>query len=694
VKNLKKIWFGGVATAVILAACLGFRASGVLEGMQQNLSTKLYSERELLEDIVIVAIDEKSLSAPEQGGLSGFQSWSRKTYADTLSTIEKGEPAVVFFDVLFSSESNGIKSDELISTVQESESPMAFAEAVIAYAQSPHPYDQYFATVLRQYDNVILMKNTLGVVAWNGHAFEIPAETRPLELFAQAAKLAFTTVIDTEEGQNSSIIFAIPTQFELDGVTEEHIDLQLARIYKQSKGEDLEVLAEDGEMLINYAAPSYSVPMVSFSDVYYSRVDPKIFEGKIVLIGATAALLQDRHFTPIDLNRPMPGVEIHAHAIQTLLEGKFLLHQGLGGFILLVGGLSLFFMAVFLWTPVLVGGVALLMGLGAFPFYAQWAFNRGTVVSLIWPVFAMIAAFLAALAYRNFTEFAEKRKLKNAFSHYVSPELAEEITEKPENLKLGGERRNITALFLDIENFTNLSEGMEPQEVVKVINTYFDALSQVIMHFGGSVDKYEGDAIMALFGAPVPSTNHAIAACHSALAIVEKMKELNAETGHSLKIRIGLATGDAIVGNMGSSQRFDYTAMGDIVNTASRLEGANKFYGTGILVNEGTYEAAKGEIFFRSVDRVCLKGKDQVISIFQVMGPQEGVSADGKKLVEEWNSALEDYRNARWDEAEKKMQVVLQKLPDDGPAQTLLGRITQLRLRPGSWDGVWRFDEK
>ena len=311
----------------------------------------------------------------------------------------------------------------------------------------------------------------------------------------------------------------------------------------------------------------------------------------------------------------------------------------------------------------------------------------------------MAVAYLAVLVYRNFTEFAEKRKLKTAFSRYVSKDLAEQITEKPELLQLGGERRNITALFLDIENFTNLSEGLQPQEVVRIINVYFDALAHVIMAHEGSVDKYEGDAIMALWGAPVASTDHAVKACKAALAIQARMAELNKAMGYHLNIRVGLASGDAIVGNMGSAERFDYTAMGDTVNTASRLEGANKFYKTKILVNPGTKEAvdsAGGALVFRQVDTVCLKGKDNAIGIYEVMGLSEGASEDGKKLVEEWHAALEHYKAGNWGAAESGMKAVLAKLPEDGPAKTLLGRMAELKLLPKSegWDGVWRFESK
>jgi len=369
-------------------------------------------------------------------------------------------------------------------------------------------------------------------------------------------------------------------------------------------------------------------------------------------------------------------------------------YQSTGAFAAMMGALLLIGIVAFLYLPVLWGSGVFVLELAVYPFMARWAFDHGVILDLVWPFAALLAAYLAALAYRNFTEFAEKRKLREAFSHYVAPEVVAQISEHPELLALGGEKRKITAFFLDIENFTHLSEGLSPQEVVKLINIYFDALSKVIMAYGGTVDKFEGDAIMALFGAPVPSEDHAEKACRAALAIDAKMAELNAKTGHELNVRIGLATGEAIVGNMGSEERFDYTAMGDTVNTASRLEGANKFYRTRILVTEGT-QTGTGAIFFRHVDTVCLKGKDQALKVYEVMGTLEGASEAGKSVVTDWEAALGAYSTAKWEEAETGMKSVLERLPHDGPAETLLARIALLKMNtPEDWDGVWRFESK
>lgn len=707
-KNKKKIGFGILAGTALTLFAFGAHVYGFLYAQNQHLRSYLYEERPISEEIVIVSIDEASLLNPENGGLNGFGSWPKTYYADVLNHIESGEPSAVFFDILFTTESNGLRSDQILEIIRESADSMSFAEAILSYAQTPHPYDLAFVEALKNYENDFLIKSTFGDLTWDGFSFTAKEQILPLEIYADATDFVFYNLAETEEeNNNTNIIYSIPTQFSIDGVSEEHATLQLVRKHL-GKTDSFEIPTQNGQMLINYAGPANSYPTISFAEVYYGQTDPSIFKDKIVLIGATASILQDLHYTPIDESTPMPGIEIHANAIQTILDEAYLVHQSNASFVLLIAVATLAMLGLGLFAPILASSAALVLSISAFPFYAQWRFNNGTVIDLIWPVFALFISYLAALAYRNFTEFAEKRKLKTAFSRYVSPELAEQITEKPELLQLGGEKRNITALFLDIENFTHLSEGLSPQEVVRIINIYFDALSQVIMNFGGSVDKYEGDAIMALFGAPVPSSDHALRACRSALAIQARMKELNTQMGYDLNIRIGLATGDAIVGNMGSSKRFDYTAMGDTVNTASRLEGANKFYKTGILVNAGTYEAVQGHIVFRNVDKVCLKGKDHAIEIYQVMGLEESVSGEGKALLANWHSALEAYRAANWDEAEKKIRSVLAALPEDGPAQSFLGRIAELKMIYGRgvgtpngnaeprpvWDGVWRFTDK
>ena len=680
-----------VATVVTLLS-VGLSASAFLDNIQLKLSHSLYGEREVAEQIVIVAIDDQSMLTGSLGGLGELGEWPRSYYANVIEAIEAGSPASVMLDVHFPDHADGISSEQIYETSVAYPSVNAFVGEILNYASVPHPEDAAMAETLAAYDNIYLVKSYAGEVELVENVFQYEASIEQYTLFTENAHDGWGNIIDAEASANLSAIYKIPVAFSKDGVVEEHIDVQLAETYL---GTEIEIPVEEGQMLINYAKPAYGYPMFSFVDVLNGSVDASEFENKIVLIGATAAILQDTWITPIDESTLMPGVEIHANAIQTILDEAYLKNQTAGALLMLLAVMVTVSVMAFLYLPMWAGGAVLVAQLLAFPFYAQWRFGQGVILELIWPVFALVTAYLAVLAYRNVTEFAEKRKLKTAFGHYVSPELVEQISANPDMLKLGGERRVMTTLFLDIENFTTLSESLEPQAVVSIINTYFDALAGVIMAHGGTVDKFEGDAIMALFGAPVPSEDHGLQACKAAIALRQKMQELNEQTGSGLNIRIGIATGESIVGNMGSQQRFDYTAMGDTVNTASRLEGGNKFYGTRILVNPGTCKAAQDHIVFRRVDRVRLKGKEEAIDIYEVMGMKEGLSEGGAVVLNEWHQALEYYRNQQWDEVEQRLQALAEKMPGDGPIQTYLKRVAQLKLQPREgWDGTWTFDQK
>ncbi len=687
----KKIIAGLVFFSIVLLASTFFHSLEILNSLNLKLSNNLYHEREITDDIVIVAIDEKTIFEPEQGGLGLMSTWPKNIYGEVLEEIEKSEPKSVFFDILFAAKTDFIKLDEIKSIATDNPKIQDFGTGVLSYLAETSPYDQYFADILGKYENVYLIKSGQGNEINNEGIIEYSKEIKPLEIFEKNSKLGFAIVTSGEESQNEGAIYSIPAKISIaGGIAEDHIDLTLA---KNFSGFELVPEVEKGQILINYSKGVHGFPLVSFSDLYHGKVPASYFKNKIVLIGATARAMQDIRFTPIDQKTPMPGIEIHANAIQTILDGAYLRHQSIWEFVAFTGLLTAIAVGAFMYVPVIYGAVVLILEVAAFPFIAKFFFSQGIILDLIWPVFAIFAAYLAVIAYRNFTEFAEKRKLRNAFAHYVSKDLIENVISNPDALKLGGDRREISVLFLDIENFTTLSESGAPEKVVEIINNYFDALSNLIMEEGGTVDKFEGDAIMALFGAPISYPGHAVKACAAALKIREKMADLNLQYGCNLNVRVGVGTGDAIVGNMGSRERFDYTAMGDTVNTASRLEGINKFYKTRILVMHKTWMAASSAFFFREVDTICPKGKSDPLQIHELMGVE--VSEAGKKVVAVWDEALAAYRVANWSLAETKLAEVLAVLPDDGPSKTMMERIAEFKLvAPPLWDGVWRFKEK
>jgi len=676
-------------SGIVATLSISLGSFGLLHLTNLKLTHSLYKEREVASDIVIVGVDEASIAHEDTGGLGEIETWSYSIYERVLDEINNGNASVIMFDFLFSDTSKSIPNEEVIDLSMQNLTMEDFIGEIFKYLESPSPLDKEFINTLKNSSNTYLAKLTHGPPTWNGESHEFSSSILPADQFLEASDTGYINY-PTEENKT---IYEAPDLISVDGKIEKHIDIKIAESHLNKELNDIP--SEKGRWLINYAGKVDSYPIYSFVDVYNGRVDPSIFENKIVLIGPTAVILQDYFYTPIDSNGPMAGIEIHANAIQTILDQEFLEYQDAGAFIALITVLTLVSVFAFLHLPIWAGLIVLVLELIAFPFYAQMRFDQGVIINLIWPVFAIGASYFLVMAYRNFTDFREKRKIKNAFAHYVSPALVNQIAASGEKLELGGERRYMTTLFLDIENFTSLSEKLEAHDVVKVINTYFDAFAKEIMAHGGTVDKFEGDAIMALFGAPIKSEDHALKATQTAMAIRSRVGELNQETGNNLNVRVGIATGDCIVGNMGSEQRFDYTAMGDTVNTASRLEGGNKFYGTRILVNPQTMEGAQDTIFFRRIDRVQLKGKEEAIDIYEVMGMKEAVSEAGKLLVNEWHSMLEYYRNQNWIAAEEKLNLILEKMPNDGPAQTYMKRIQELKTNPrNNWDGVWRFTSK
>ncbi|MBI4345488.1 MAG: adenylate/guanylate cyclase domain-containing protein, partial [Elusimicrobia bacterium] len=299
-------------------------------------------------------------------------------------------------------------------------------------------------------------------------------------------------------------------------------------------------------------------------------------------------------------------------------------------------------------------------------------------------------------AYNYVVEGRERRYIKRAFGLYLSPEVVDRIADDPKSLKLAGERREISLFFSDIEGFTTLSETLEPERLAAVMNEYLTAMTDIILESGGTLDKYIGDAIMAFWNAPLDCSDHAVRACRAALLNQEKMAELRlrfkAQGLPPLRVRIGLNTGLASVGNMGSTKRFSYTAMGDEVNLASRLEGVNKQYGTFILLSENTRRLAADAIETRELDFIKVKGKNKPMRVYELLGLKGSVDSERLARARGFEEGLAAYRARRFDEAER----VWRGLEGDEPAGFFLERIERLRAEPpaADWDGSYALKEK
>jgi adenylate cyclase len=323
------------------------------------------------------------------------------------------------------------------------------------------------------------------------------------------------------------------------------------------------------------------------------------------------------------------------------------------------------------------------------------------VISIVSPLLTVIFAYFSSTAYHFISERSQSKMIKGMFSHYVSGTLVNELVQNPDKLKLGGEKRKLTILFSDIAGFTSISERMGAEELVEFINEYLTEMTKIVINNSGTLDKYIGDAIMAFWGAPLPMEDHALKACKTAVQMQKKLAVLREEWDLSedqqIKIRIGLNTGEVVVGNIGGQNRFDYTVMGDTVNLASRLEGANKQYGTLNMISEYTYNVVKNDVVARELDNIRVKGKEKPTRVYELIGLQEDGEA-AKKLEELKNyfEGLKSYQDANFIEAKKSFIKSAELLPKDGPSKLYLERCQYYIENPPEkdWNRVFIMKSK
>jgi len=326
--------------------------------------------------------------------------------------------------------------------------------------------------------------------------------------------------------------------------------------------------------------------------------------------------------------------------------------------------------------------------------------GRRLWLDTVGPAATPLFAFSLVTAYRQLTEERQKRWIRNVFQHYLSPEVVSEVLEQPDLLGLRGKIQEVTVFFSDLANFTPIAEQLPPEELTDLLNDYLTPMTNIIQAYGGCLDKYEGDLIMSFFGAPVQWPDHARRACFAALENQARLAALREESRQRcrplLYARIGLATGPVRVGNMGSEMRFDYTVMGDYANLASRLEGANKFYRTSILVSESTRRAAGDSISARELDLIRVKGRAEPVHVYEVLAKAGELDASWEPVLAAFAEGLRWYRERRWQEAAEEFRKALDLRPTDGPAAVLHARCREFLLQPpaADWDGVYAAPEK
>ncbi|MEW5739173.1 MAG: adenylate/guanylate cyclase domain-containing protein [Myxococcota bacterium] len=438
-------------------------------------------------------------------------------------------------------------------------------------------------------------------------------------------------------------------------------------------------LDRDGVWL-DYRGPSGSYPSFSARDVVAGKVPREALQGKLVLIGVTR-FGYDLARTPFGF---MPGLEVQATAVDQVLRGQGLQRTSRTVDLLVTLALGLAIAALFASrrpSPgAQIAGAVLL--LGGWVVGSQWAFVRwSTWAPLIGPAVAVLACALTGLALSYAAEATQRRALRRAFGHYVGDEVLDELLAAPNALELGGERRRLTVLFSDIRDFTTFSEALPAERLVQVLNTYLSPMTRAVLAKGGMLDKYIGDAVMAVFGAPLKREDHADQALRCALEMHRELEALNRgplkELGLEFSIGVGVNTGEMVVGNMGAETRFNYTVAGDAVNLASRLEGLTKHYGVFCLVGDGSRSAASGDFRFRALDLVQVKGKHEAITVWELLaGPDREVAR--YERLDAWEAAVTAFRAGKLADARAHFARFSEVNPDDVAVKLYLERLAAL----------------
>jgi len=678
--------------------------------------------------IVILDIDEKSL------GELGHWPWSRNLMAELLDTLfQRQGVSLVAFDVVWAEHdaSSGIDVlDRLARDLPQLRSSYAKLRPALdfdgrfaaAMRGRPVVLGYYFNSEARALRANAIPQPVLppgrfegrraDFHQWQGYTGNLPAY---LESAAGAGHI--NQLADTD-----GVLRRVPLLVEFDGQYYEAFSLAVFRTllaaslgappalepgFKDDSLESLKVgpfeipVDENAAMLIAYRGRRASFEYVPAVDVLKGRVAPGSLKDKIVLVGATASTLGDSRSTPVD--NVLPGVEVHAHALAGMLDQDFKRRPwytlGAEVVLLIVGGTVLAVlipMLSALWATLAVAaGTALIVAFNV----TVWQ-QGGLVLPLASSLLMVLALYTMNMAYGYFVESRSKRQFAELFGQYVPPELVRQMARDPRRYNMAPRSAELTILFSDVRGFTGISEALSPEALREFINEYLTTMSEIIRgRHRGTLDKYIGDAIMAFWGAPVDDPQHARHAVLAALDMQEAVAMLNqrfaARGWPRLAVGVGINSGTVRVGDMGSKLRRAYTAMGDAVNVASRLEGRTKHYGVGILAGESTRQRVE-DVACREIDRIKVKGKDEAIAIYQPLGLAAALDGEKQEELRIWSQALRAYRSRNWELAEVNLHNLQRLAPGCMLYAMYAERVRNARATPmtADWEPVTVFDEK
>ena len=689
------------------------------------------------EDVVIVAVDDRSIEE------IGRWPWPRAVQAKLIDRIAEGGPAVIGLDIVHSEASGGLTDSQLRSITKGLSER---GRQNVLHALVNNRDDALFAESLKKAGNVVLgyfvdFSNTVGAIdpgevatyaavrlAKDVRAGALPGGVRHAEravvnipeIRSAAREQAYFNIVpDADDGgvRRMPMVIEVGGQMALPLPVAMYEEYVLARKrsgasvassvsiepfgVREARVGDLPIpLSEDGQMLLNYRGRGRTFLHHSAAAVLSGQVRSDVFQDRLVIVGISAVAVGDLRVTPFD--GVFPGVEVLATALDNMLRKDFvrcpqwLVVVEIATMLLAAIGLA----ALLYFAPGWVGGFGAAIMTVAYLGVTQYLFERrGLVLAMVHPLLTMVSVYAVGNIESYLREERERRKLRHALELYLSPSMAALLSQHPERLRLGGEKRHMTVLFSDIRGFTNLSEGTEPEQLVEFLNAYLGEMTDAVFATEGMLDKYVGDAVMAVWGAPLEQPDHARRAVGCARDMLARLERLNREWQSrgwpELRIGIGINSGDMVFGNMGSAQHLSLTVIGDEVNTASRFEGLTKEYGVDIIVGKATVAALGGwseEPATRELDLVRVKGKEEPLPIFEVAARCE----DASRSFDAFEAGLAAYRLRQWAAARHRFREAVERNTGDSAAALFLERCERMESEdPGPlWDGVTTMTSK
>ncbi|OPX29803.1 MAG: hypothetical protein B1H06_00890 [Candidatus Cloacimonas sp. 4484_143] len=682
-----------------------------------------------IDDIIILDIDEKSLSK-----LGQFSRWPNSYFAQAVDILHQGGAAAVGFDIFFS-ESDSLTSDilDFYADKISDEIELTISDTKLKEILKHTSTDQIFAESLSNADNVYLamfdqnisIKDTIhrelpaNIIYY--HPDNIPISTvkttnpfPPIPLLANSAKRVGFAHINKDEdgviryypllfqhGKDYITNFSFQIALDLLKVNEIQFDKNNLLLYSNNKIISIIPLDKKDRLLINLYGKKKSFRYISFCDLLTHRIPARYFKDKIVLSGSSAYGLEDLKTVPLD--QSYPGVELHATLIYNILNNDFIHYPSTTLYyfsIWLFVGLSILIFNFL--SPYKSVFLLIILNVGLWIFTLILFDTKNFLFEYMPSMISLNLAFVIFIGYQYKTQIKERKRVKNTFEKYISGSLVNEVLQHPENLKSGGNIKEVSVVYTDLADFTTMCEKNDPAVISSFLTDYLTRCTQTIIDNSGMLDKYIGDAIVAIFGVPIEIENYTHKACIAALKIQKITNQIRQDYKENpyftkLVTRIGISTGKLIVGNMGSKQIFDYTGIGDLMNFGSRLEGLNKYYRTRILINENTRNALSSNFLIRRIDTVRVKGKMIGENIYELIDYSEQNEFSEKiiKKIELFEEGLNIYQQGNFKKAENLLTKVLEIDPDDHPPQLILERIKSLQENPEKdWDGIWTMRRK